>query len=76
MSFSGHELSVEVGEILRQSYKATEFYFDNVSFLVHVLNQLFLPNESSILPHNGFNNLFPTVQETNHIMEEGWLKKK
>ena len=32
-------------------------------------------NQSSILPHNGFNNLFPTVQETNHFMEVGWLKK-
>ena len=49
------------------------FYFD-IYFLAHVLNQLFLPNES-ILPHNGFNNLFPTVQETNHFMEVGWLKK-
>ena len=33
-------------------------------------------DKSSILPHNGFNNLFPTVQETNHFMEVGWLKKK
>ena len=24
------------------------FYFDNISFLAHVLNQLFLPNTSSI----------------------------
>ena len=34
--------------ILSQSYNATVFYFDNISFLAHVLNQLFLPNESSI----------------------------
>ena len=34
--------------ILSQSYKATVFYFDNISFLEHVSNQLFLPNESSI----------------------------
>ena len=34
--------------ILSQSYYATVFYFDNISFLAHVLNQLFLPNESSI----------------------------
>ena len=27
------------------------------------------------LPQNGFNNLLPTVQETNHFTEEGWLKK-
>ena len=33
--------------VLSQSYKATVFYFDNISFLAHV-NQLFLPNESSI----------------------------
>ena len=29
------------------SQNATGFYFDNISFLQHVLNQLFLPNESS-----------------------------
>ena len=34
--------------ILSQSYSAGAFYFDNISFLEHVLNQLFLPNESSI----------------------------
>ena len=65
--------------ILSQSYKATVFCFDNISFLEHVSNQLFLPNERSIsqasLPHNGINNLFPTVQETNHFTEVGWLKK-
>ena len=33
-------------------------------------------NQSSILPHNGFNNMFPSVQETNHFMEVVWLKKK
>ena len=32
-------------------------------------------NKMAILPHNGFNNLFPTVQEINHFMEVGWLKK-
>ena len=36
------------GNILCQSYNATVFYFDNVSLLAHVFNQLFLPNESSI----------------------------
>ena len=35
-------------DILSQSYNATVFYFDNISFLEHVLNQLFLPNESSV----------------------------
>ena len=33
--------------ILNQSYNATVFYFD-ISFLEHVLNQLFLQTESSI----------------------------
>ena len=33
---------------MSQIYKATVFYFDNISFLAHALNQLFLPNESSI----------------------------
>ena len=41
--------------------------------------QLVFPNKtlnhSSILLHNGFNNMFPTVQDTNHFMEVGWLKK-
>ena len=32
-------------------------------------------NRSSILLHNGFNNLFPDVQETTHFMEVGRLKK-
>ena len=26
----------------------TVFYFDNISFLAHLLNQLFIPNESSV----------------------------
>ena len=34
--------------ILSQSYNTSVFYFDNISFLGHVLNQLFLPNERSI----------------------------
>ena len=34
--------------ILSQNYNTTVFHFDNISFLAHVLNQLFLPNESSI----------------------------
>ena len=33
--------------ILSQSYDATVFYFD-ISFLAHVLNKWFLPNESSV----------------------------
>ena len=49
------------------------FYFDSISFLADVFNQLLLLNESSI-PHNGFKGLFPTVQEINHFMEVGWLK--
>ena len=35
-------------DILSQSYNTTVFYFDNVAFLEHVLNQLFLLNKSSI----------------------------
>ena len=34
-----------IQRILSQSYNATVFYFDNIS---HVLNQLFLPDKSSI----------------------------
>ena len=34
--------------ILSQSYNAAVFYFVNISFLEHVLNQLFLQKESSI----------------------------
>ena len=34
--------------ILSQSLNAIVFYFDNISFLEHVLNQLFLRNESLI----------------------------
>ena len=34
--------------ILSQSYNASVFYFDNISYLAHVLNQLFLPDESSV----------------------------
>ena len=34
--------------MLSQSYNATVFYFDNISFLEYVFNQLILPNESSI----------------------------
>ena len=34
--------------ILSQSHNATVFYFDNISFLAHVLNQLFLPDASLI----------------------------
>ena len=41
--------------------------------------QLFFPNKrlnhSSMLLLNGFNNMFPTVQDINHFMEVGWLKK-
>ena len=75
---NGHSKISENQTILRQSYNATVFYFDNISFLVYVLNQLFHQNEfnqSNILPRNGFKNLFPTVQETIHLMEVGWLKK-
>ena len=36
--------------ILSQNYNAAVFHFqiDTISFLVHVLNQLFLPNENSV----------------------------
>ena len=35
---------IKIENILSQSYNATVFYFDNISFLAHALNQLFLPN--------------------------------
>ena len=67
--------------ILSQSYNATVLYFHNNSFLEHVhcikpiISAKRKFTQSNILPHNGFNNLFPTIQETNHFMEVGWLKK-
>ena len=48
MSFTIHDYIVMIEYILSQIYNATVFYFDNISFLEHVLNQLFLPNESSV----------------------------
>ena len=66
--------------IMSQSYNATVFYFVNISFSRACIKQIISPkrkfNQSSILPNNGFNNLLPTVQETNHFMEVGWLKNK
>ena len=41
-------LLYEIGHILSQSYNAAVFYFNNNSFLAHVLNQLFLQNYSLI----------------------------
>ena len=35
-------------EIYWAIYIATVFYFENISFLAHVLNQLLLPNERSV----------------------------
>ena len=47
--------------------------------VTHILSQSYNATvfyyQLSTLPHNDFNNLFPTVQETNHLMEVGWLKK-
>ena len=50
-----HRMSIEFTRnnitntnILSQSYNASVFYFDYISFLARVLNQLFLPNERSI----------------------------
>ena len=43
-----HGIWQNLPNILSQSYNASVFYFDNISFLEHVSNQLFLPNESSI----------------------------
>ena len=59
--------------ILSQRYKATVFYFDNVSFLE---NNYSSKTKTQSVSHNGFNNLFPTVKETNYFTEVGWLKKK
>ena len=49
--------------LLSQSYNATVFYFDNITFLGHVLNQLVLPNKSSI-SQASYHTMFPTAQET------------
>ena len=59
--------------ILSQSYNATAFYFENISYLVHVSNQVFLLNESAI-SQSSYRKTFSTVQETKHFTEEGWLK--
>ena len=37
-----------IDNMLSQSYNAIVFYFDNISFWEHVLNQLYLPNECSV----------------------------
>ena len=66
--------------ILSQSYNATVFNFDNICFPRTCIKLIIYPkrkfNQSSILPHSGFHDLFPTVQETTHLTAEGWLKKK
>ena len=47
--------------ILSRSYNAPVFYFDNnISFLDHVLNQLFLPNYSSI-SQASYRTVFSTI---------------
>ena len=65
--------------IQSQSYNAIVFYFDNISFSSACFKSIISPkrmfSQSSILPYNGFNNLFPTVEEANHFMEVRWLKK-
>ena len=65
--------------ILSQSYIATVFYFDNISFLARVLNQLFLPKESSISQASYCTMVltvcFQLFKKTNHFVEVGWLKK-
>ena len=64
---------------LSKSYNATVLYFAKYLFSRACIKPIIFSkqkfNQLSNLPHNGFNNLFPTVQETNHFMEVGWLKK-
>ena len=47
-----HQYNLQLSKIgiyiLSQSYNATVFYFDNISFLEHALNQLFIPNKSPV----------------------------
>ena len=44
-------------------------------YQTNYFSQTKVQSVESILPHIGFNNMFPTVQETNHFTEVGWLKK-
>ena len=62
--------------VLIQSYNATVFYFDKIPFLAHVLNQLFLPNGSSI-SQASYRIMVLTIcfHETTHFMEVVLLKK-
>ena len=62
--------------ILSQINNATVFYFNTISCVKPIISPKRRFSESSILPYNGFNNLFRTVKKTNRFMEVGWLKKK
>ena len=80
--FCQHVAQLQITPVCLLRYPSTKLcigvVFDNI-FSRACIKQSFLPkrkfNQSSILTHNGLNNLFPTVQETNHLMEEELLKK-
>ena len=54
-------------------------YFDNISFLEHVLNQLFLPNESSVSQASYrtmvLTTCFQLFKKQAIFFGVGWLKK-
>ena len=54
---------------------ALDFEIKRVACIKSIMSPKRKFTQSSILSQNGFNNLFPSVQEINHFMEVGWLKK-
>ena len=84
-SIKGHNSVEKFGKIMCVSHNMDHIYWAEVInqlcylFSVACIKIIISPKQKfsqpSIFPHNGFNNLFPTVQETNHFMEVGWLKK-
>ena len=63
-----------------QIYNANVYYFDNISFLGHVSNQLFLQNESSICQASYRRMVlticFQLLRKQTISTEVGWMKKK
>ena len=63
--------------MMSQGYNGTVFYFDNISFLECVLNQLFLPNESSISQASSRTMVLTICFQLfkKRTIFTGWLKK-
>ena len=76
---AGNTFSSTSHSILSQSYNATVFYFDNISFLAYVLNQVFLPKESSV-SHASYRAMVLTIcfqlfkQQTILWRQSSWKK--